>query len=78
MMTYHEVTDSTNIRKIGYNPDGPTLRVFFVSGGVYDYDGVPERVFQEFLNSPSKGRYFLAHVKGRYQTHKVTSAVEEG
>ncbi len=33
---------------------------------VYEYDGVPEQVFEDFKNADSLGKYFAAHIKGKY------------
>ena len=48
---------SSAVRSIGYCADGRILEVEFVRGSVYRYFGVPERVFHDFLNAPSHGRY---------------------
>lgn len=32
----------------------------------YHYCGVPEQVFSSWLQAPSKGRFYNAYVKGRY------------
>lgn len=69
--------ESTNIRRIGWSPEGPVLAVQFKSkkegqpDAVYTYDGFPQEKFREFLASPSKGTWFSANVRGRYQTRKI-------
>ena len=63
--------DSTNLQAVGYVA-GLRLWVRFKGtpgkrrGTVYAYDAVPERVYLELLNAPSKGEYLHENVKGRY------------
>jgi hypothetical protein len=61
--------DSSNISAIGYE-DG-TLRVRFTDGSEYDYYGVLQNVFQDFLQSDSKGTFLHQNIKGRYQYAKL-------
>lgn len=64
---YH--VESSNIASIGWE-DG-TLTVEFKSGGLYEYDHVPESVYEHFLNADSKGRYFRFHVRNDYNYRKI-------
>ncbi len=57
---------SSNIRSIGYEVETRTLEVEFHSGGVYQYSGVPETVFQGFMRSASKGSFFHDHIQDQY------------
>jgi hypothetical protein len=52
---------------VGYDEAARILEIEFVSGGVYRYFGVPPEVYQELLEAPSKGAYFLEHIKDEYQ-----------
>jgi hypothetical protein len=40
---------STNLRAVGYDYRSRTLRVEFLSGGVYDYYGVNPALFEQLL-----------------------------
>jgi hypothetical protein len=62
--------DSSNVASIGYDPATVTLEVEFKNGSIYQYFDVPEAVFQEFINAPSKGK-FLATIKGSFRYAKV-------
>lgn len=62
---------SSNIRSVGYDPASGTLEVEFNSGGVYQYSGVAETIYQGFMRAASKGSYFHDHIKGRYPDRKV-------
>jgi hypothetical protein len=54
MLTNQEVTvdrkpvSSSNISSIGYDPKSQTLEIEFHSGGIYQYDGVAQNLY----NSP--------------------------
>lgn len=63
---------SSNIQAIGH--DGQqTLFVRFIGGAVYEYKGVGKELYESFLNSDSKGRFFLANVKGKFEFKKQTN-----
>jgi len=62
---------SSNIRSVGYAPASRTLEVEFHSGGVYQYSGVSETVYQGFMRAASKGSYFHDHIKDRYPCRQV-------
>ena len=60
--------DSSNIEAIGYDTSTMELHVRFVkSGKTYVYYGVEEFVYQEFLQSDSKGTFFNTRIKNNYQ-----------
>jgi len=63
--------DSSNISSIGFDEDSNTLEVEFRSGAIYQYFDVPLAVYQDFLDSPSKGQYYAQHIKGYYRFVKV-------
>jgi hypothetical protein len=62
---------SSNIRSVGYDLASRMLEVEFHSGGLYDYSGVPETIYQGLMRAASKGSYFQDHIKGRYPDRKV-------
>jgi hypothetical protein len=43
------------------------LTIQFSSGGVYDFHGVPESVFQGLISASSPGSYYNQHIRGRYR-----------
>lgn len=67
--------ESSNIYSIGYDRQHHVLEVQFRrSGGpgpVYRYHGVPPDLWEQFLMSPSKGRFFNDNIKGTFYTVKV-------
>jgi len=62
---------STVIAAFNYYADTQTLRIRFVSGIVYDYKNVPEKVYTAMKASFSKGVYFNLHIKNKYSFEKV-------
>ena len=48
-----------------------TLEVEFNYGAVYRYAGVPLNEFEGLMNADSKGKYFNANIKTRYQFSKL-------
>ena len=63
-----QTVDSTVIRAVGHTR---VLEIEFESGRIYQYFNVPEDVFDEFLSSDSKGRYFNSHVRGKYPYQEI-------
>lgn len=58
---------STVIADMAYDPETQTLSVWFrPSGRRYDYFEVPSAVYDALRHSPSKGRYFNAHIRDGY------------
>ena len=57
---------SSAIRAIDYDRSRKRLRITFVSGERYAYERVPGEVHLAFLAAASKGCFFLAEVRGRY------------
>lgn len=62
---------SSVISTFHYNTVTATLRVIFISGRVYDYKNVPEKVYQAMKASSSKGTFLNLHIKGRYQFEEI-------
>ena len=62
---------STEIEWIGYDAKRKMLQVEFIAGGTYQYEGVPEPVYQEFLGADSHGQFFETNIKGHYSYRKV-------
>lgn len=62
--------DSSNLVSVGYDDHSSILEVEF-KNGVYQYFDVPLHIFNELLNSDSKGSYFHANVRYSYSCDKV-------
>lgn len=62
---------SSEIEWVGYEHKRNMLQVEFIAGSVYQYEPVPETIFQAFLEAPSHGRFFETEVKGKYSFRKI-------
>ncbi len=62
---------STEIEWIGYEHKRSMLQVEFIAGPVYQYDNVPEKIYEDFLTAPSHGRFFESNIKGKFASRKV-------
>jgi hypothetical protein len=64
---------STNLAAVGYKKGTSELRVEFLkSGAVYQYDGVPEGVYNEIITGSSAGEAFDSLVKkGGYAYRRI-------
>lgn len=59
---------STSIKRIDYDAESRTLSVWFVaSGRRYDFQEVPPQTYAAFRNAFSKGRFFNAVIRDRFQ-----------
>ena len=65
------IVDSTNLEWISYDEDEEKLYVQFRSGGLYEYDKVPQKVFDGLLKAGSKGRYHAVKIKWQYPYKKL-------
>lgn len=60
------------ISHIDYDPVSLALRITFVSGLIYTYKNVPEKIYKELKNSGSKGVYLNQHIKPHYLYERVS------
>ena len=59
--------DSSAIRRVTYNPKTQKMNVQFVGKGKqYTFVGVPEDVYDDFINSSSAGKFFNDNIKDDY------------
>ena len=66
-----EKVKSSNIKAVGFDELKMLLRVFFFSGGTYEYKDVPRKVWMDFVKSKSLGKYFFRNIRDKYKTTKV-------
>ena len=62
---------STSIASIGYDARTRMLDVEFRSGAIYRYLQVPNAVASGFKNAPSKGGYFVRHIRGKFAFRQI-------
>lgn len=63
---------SSVIANINYQTDEKMLIVVFLSGDVYVYEKVPEKIYKEFKAATSKGNYLNRKIKKLFKARKVS------
>lgn len=63
--------DSTNVSSIGYEAETETLEVEFSNGMCYQYSNVPQIVYDQLMETPSKGQFINANVKNSFAYTRV-------
>ncbi len=58
---------SSAISRIKYNAPTRELHVVFTTGRSYTYFAVPAEVYHQFMRSASKGEFFNAMIRDRYE-----------
>lgn len=62
---------SSNIAKVGYDPESQELQIEFKGGALYAYDAVPQEIATALENAESIGKHFHANVRDKFKTRKV-------
>ena len=62
---------SSVVAAIRYDTTTSILRVIYVSGSVYDYKNVPEKVYKDMRSASSKGEFLNKHIKPNYEFEKI-------
>lgn len=65
-----ESVASSTVVSIGYEPTSNTLEVEF-KNGIYQYYNVPEAIYQQLMESDSKGKFLHAYIKPVYPCSRV-------
>jgi len=63
---------STVIDHFSYDADNEILIITFLSGNVYAYKDVPEKVYKLMKASRSKGKYFNHVIKDNYTFERLS------
>ncbi len=67
----NQMVVSRDIEWIGYERKRNMLQVEFIAGQIYQYENVPELVYEDFLVAQSYGKFFESNIRNKYQTKKV-------
>lgn len=62
---------SSNIVAIGYNEPSQTLEVEFMNGTVYQYYNVTQALYEQLMQSSSKGQFLANQIKNLYPYSRV-------
>jgi KTSC domain len=66
--------DSTTLRTVGYDPERQLLQIEFQNRSIYQYFEVPQSVYEELMEAPSKGAYFNRTIRPRFDHARVKVA----
>lgn len=63
-----KLVESSAISSVGYDPRHETLEVEFRSGTIYRFFDVPSEIYDAFVRSSSKGRFFGQKIRGQFES----------
>ena len=66
------VPQSSNIIRARYLKESEMFIIQFKSGQHYCYKQVPKKLIFEFINSPSKGKFFYHRIRQAFKGEKCT------
>jgi KTSC domain len=61
------------LRSVGYDDSTKILEIEFHTGLVYQYSGVPPKVYADLMHSDEIGKYFSEKVRPKFQTKQVVA-----
>jgi hypothetical protein len=61
------------LRSVGYDDSTTILEIEFHTGLVYQYSGVPSKVYKDLMHSDEIGKYFSEKVRPRFKTKQVVA-----
>ena len=59
------------LRSVGYDESTKILEIEFHTGLVYQYSGVPPKVFKDLMHSGEIGKYFSEKVRPKFPAKPV-------
>jgi hypothetical protein len=65
------IVQSANVASVGYDELSNTLEVEFMKGTIYQYFGVPQNVYDQLMQAPSKGQFVNAYIKNAYPFSRI-------
>jgi len=61
------------LRSVGYDDSTKILEIEFHTGIVYQYSGVPSKVYADLMRSDEIGKYFTDKIRTRFRTKQVVA-----
>jgi hypothetical protein len=58
---------------VGYDDSKKILEIEFTSGLVYQFIGVPPKVYADLMHSDEIGKFFSEKVRPKFQTKQVAA-----
>lgn len=63
--------ESRALAAVGYSKRLHALEIEFRNGAIYRYLDVPSSLHKELMNAPSKARFYLQNVRGKFRVLHV-------
>lgn len=63
--------ESGLLKEHGYEPSTGLMHLRFASGRLFEYSGVPQKVYDDLVAAPSMGKYFNQSIKGRFESTPI-------
>ena len=61
------------LRSVGYDDSTKILEIEFSSGYVYQYSGVPPKIYADLMHSDEIGKFFSEKIRPKFQTKQVST-----
>lgn len=61
------------LRSVGYDDRIKILEIEFQNGLVYQYTGVPLKVYADLMHADEIGKYFSEKIRPKFQTKQVVA-----
>ena len=68
--------ESSSLTKVAYDSERTILQVEFRDQTIYQYFGVPRKIYQDLRQADSKGAYFNQHIRNSFAHEKLPVAVD--
>lgn len=65
-----KAVESNHLVSVGYDTERLILEIEFKNGSVYQYNDVPQPVYEAMMRAKSVGTYFRASIRDDYP-HKI-------
>lgn len=76
-MKMNKVSDSSAIAAHGYDPGNQKMRVQFVNGGTYEYEGISPEKYAAFTGAKSMGSFHHRKIRPYHEGVKVADGKAE-
>lgn len=68
----HIFVNSSNILRVDFDNLTETMMIYFRNGSIYQYVGVPYKLFEDFKACESAGKFFTSNIKNNFEFMKRT------
>lgn len=66
-----DIVASSNLASVGYDRSTEILEVEFLDGSIYQYFNVPQSIYEQLMQAPSKGGFLNSCIKGIFAFSRV-------